>query len=47
MKITKKTLKELDKKIKEEKTDFKRKTFLMATRNAYSKELGLKPPYKW
>ena len=46
MEITKKTLKELDKRIAEAK-DIKQRTFLMATRNWYSKMLGIKPPYKW
>jgi hypothetical protein len=45
-KITKKTLKDLDKRIAEAK-DLKQKIFLMATRNSYSKQLGLEPPYKW
>lgn len=44
MKITKATLKDLDKRIAKE-NDLKRKTFLMATRNSYSKKLGLEPPY--
>ena len=51
MKITKKTLKDLDRRIAEEQAkenrDIKRITFLKATRNSYSKELGIKPPYKF
>ncbi|WP_185752131.1 hypothetical protein [Eubacterium sp. AB3007] len=46
MRITMKTLKELDRKIEEEKKDIKRKTFLIATRNRYSKQLGVKSPYE-
>ena len=46
MKITKATLKDLDKRIAQS-TDIKQRTFLMVTRNSYSKKLGLKPPYKW
>ena len=44
MKITKNTLKELDRKIAVEK-DLKRKVFLMAARNRYSSQLGVKAPY--
>ncbi len=51
MKITKKTLKDLDRRIAEEQAkenrDIKRITFLKATRNSYSKEFGIKPPYKF
>ena len=47
MKITKKMLTDLDKEIKEETKNIKRRTFLMATRNRYSKLLGIKPPYTW
>ena len=47
MKITKKMLADLDKQIKEETKNIKRKIFLMATRNRYSNLLGIKPPYTW
>ena len=46
MKITKQTLRELDRKIEKEK-DLKRKTFLMATRNIYSRQLGTAAPYRF
>lgn len=44
MKITKTTLKNLDRKIQKEK-NIKRKVFLMATRNRYSEQAGEKAPY--
>ena len=44
MKITKDTLKDLDRRIAKEK-NLKRRIFLMATRNRYSKLLGVKEPY--
>ena len=46
MKITKNTIKRLEKELKEE-TDMKRRCFLKATINIYSKELGMEPPYEW
>ena len=45
-KITKKHIAELEKRLKETK-DPKRQTFLKATINSYSKELGMKEPYRW
>lgn len=45
-KNTKKHIKDLEKRLKETK-DIKRQTFLKATINSYSKELGLKEPYKF
>lgn len=47
------TRKELEKKIKDlekrlsETKDIKRATFLKATINSYSKEIGKKEPYRW
>ena len=50
-KITKETIKDLEKRLAEEQakedTDAKRITFLKATINSYSKMLGLKEPYVW
>ena len=47
MKITKNTIKKLEKELKEETKDEKRRIFLKATINVYSKKLGLKPPYEF
>ena len=44
MKITKETQKDLDRRNAKEKK-LKRRIFLMATRNRYSKLLGVKEPY--
>ncbi|MBR0380318.1 MAG: hypothetical protein IJH62_07130 [Mogibacterium sp.] len=50
-KITKRTIKDLEKRLAEEQTkensDIKRITFLKATINSYSKQLGLAEPYTW
>ena len=46
MKITKQTLRELDRKIEKEK-NLKRKTFLIATRNVYSRPLGVAAQYRF
>ena len=45
-KITKKNIKDLEKRLTEAK-DPKRITFLKATINSYSKQLGMKPPYEF
>lgn len=41
-----KDIKRLEKRIEKE-TDLKKRTFLAATINAYSKEIGKPEPYKW
>lgn len=41
-----KDIKKLEKRIEKE-TDLKKRTFLAATINAYSKEIGKTEPYKW
>lgn len=41
-----KDIKKLEKRIEKE-TDLKKRTFLAATINAYSKEIGKPEPYKW
>ncbi len=48
-KITRKTIKDLEQRLEEAKKsgDIKRVTFLKATINAYSKQLGIKAPYEW
>ena len=46
MKITKNTIARLEKELKEETKNEKRRTFLKATINLYSKRLGLEPPYE-
>lgn len=50
-KITKKTIKDLEKRLAEEQakenSDIKRITFLKATINSNSKQLGLAEPYTW
>ena len=50
-KITKRTIKDLEKRLAEEQTkensEIKRITFLKATINSYSKQLGLAEPYTW
>ena len=50
-KITKKTVRDLEKRLAEEQakadSDIKRVTFLKATINSYSKQLGMKEPYAW
>lgn len=45
-KITKKNIEDLEKRLAEAK-DAKRITFLEATINHYSKQLGMKPPYEF
>ena len=47
MKITKNTIKRLEKELQEETKDMKRRSFLKATINLYSKKLGMKPPYEF
>ena len=42
----KKSIKELEKELRKCE-DSKRRTFLKATINLYSKKLGLEAPYKW
>lgn len=48
-KITKKDLESIEKRMTEaaKSGDLKRWTFLAATHNRYSKELGLKVKYNW
>ena len=50
-KITKKDINSLEKRLAEEiakkDSDIKRITFLKATINSYSKQLGMKAPYEW
>ena len=50
-KITKRTIKDLEKRLAEEQakenSDIKRITFLKATINSYSKQLGIAEPYTW
>ena len=50
-KITKATVRNLEKRLTEEQAkanpDIKRVTFLKATINSYSKQLGLEEPYIW
>lgn len=50
-KITKKTIRDLEKRLAEEQakkdSDIKRITFLKATINSYNKKLGLKETYTW
>lgn len=50
-KITKKDIKDLEKRLAEEQakanSDIKRITFLKATINRYSKAIGHKAPYEW
>lgn len=45
-KITKKDIKDLEKRLAETE-DSKRQTFLKATINNYSQQLGMRPPYSW
>ena len=47
MKITKNTIKRLEKELQEETKDMKRRSFLKATINLYSKKLGMEPPYEF
>ena len=50
-KITKSTINNLEKRLSEESAkanpDIKRITFLKATINSYSKQLGFDAPYTW
>lgn len=50
-KITKSMIRDLEKRLAaeqaKENSDIKRVTFLKATINSYSKQLGLKEPYTW
>jgi hypothetical protein len=50
-KITKSMIRDLEKRLAaeqaKENSDIKRITFLKATINSYSKQLGLKEPYTW
>ena len=46
-KITRETIEKLEKELREETTNAKRKTFLKATINIYCKRLGMKERYSF
>ena len=46
MRITEKTIAKLERELQNETKDEKRRTFLKATINLYSKKLGHDAPYK-